>query len=329
MTLRTQLGAVVYNVPRFVRTCRRGRWVTMRNRNERIVWSPDGEGVRCDWQWTSDLHIAKVFPSTGGRLLRTALADRPIRFADTFTAPGAVDVSFILGHRGSARLPHLLASLRTIAAQEGARVEAIVVEQSEVRDAEAHLPPWVRYRHTPLPRPDMPFSRSWALNAGAEIARGRVLVFHDNDMLAPVAYAAEILRRFEAGAEFIDLKRFTFYLSESDTARIFAGAPLEASRQTTIVQNLQGASVAAGREAFFEIGGFDESFVGWGGEDNEFWERAQTHRVFDFGYLPFVHLWHAAQPGKAAQAGGTRRYDELSNVSPVDRIAALRAARGS
>ena len=316
-------------MPRFVWHCRGHKWGGMRNRNETIVWSPDGEGARCTWQWTSDLHIAHVFPSLGGRLLRTALADRPIRFAETPPGADSVDVSFILGHRGSARLSHLLASLKTIAAQEGARIEAIVVEQSDIRDAEAHLPPWVRYRHTPLPRPDMPFSRSWALNAGAEIARGRVLVFHDNDMLAPVAYAAEILRRFEAGAEFIELKRFTFYLSESDTGRFFAGAALESSRQMTIVQNLQGASVAAGRAAFFEIGGFDESFVGWGGEDNELWERAQTRRVFDFGYLPFVHLWHAAQPGKAAQAVGTRRYDELSKIPPADRIAALRAAHGS
>jgi hypothetical protein len=298
--------------------------VAVRNRSETILWSPDGEGVRCDWQWTSDLHVGEVFPSAGRRLMRIALDDRPIRFASAPEAREAVDVSFILGHRGSARLPHLLASLRTIAAQENASIECIVVEQSVV--PEADVPPWVRLIHTPISRPDFPFCRSWALNVGARAARGRVLVFHDNDMLAPAAYASELLRRFDAGAEFIDLKRLTFYLSEADTNAFFAGAPLAAMRRMTVVQNLQGASIAAGREAFLAIGGFDESFIGWGGEDNDFWDRARTRRVFDYGYLPFVHLWHAPQPEKAdrANAPAVVRYQELVHIDPQTRIVALR-----
>ncbi len=65
------------------------------------------------------------------------------------------------------------------------------------------------------------------------------------------------------------------------------------------MQNAEaGGSIALSRDAFHAIGGYDESFVGWGGEDNEFWERAQTRRVWPYGYLPFVHLWHAPQPEK-------------------------------
>ena len=64
-----------------------------------------------------------------------------------------------------------------------------------------------------------------------------------------------------------------------------------------IVQNLEGGgSVATTREAFESIGGMDESFIGWGGEDNEFWQRAQTCRVWPYGYLPIVHLWRPSQP---------------------------------
>ena len=55
------------------------------------------------------------------------------------------------------------------------------------------------------------------------------------------------------------------------------------------------------RDAYFAIGGFDEAFIRWGGEDNEFWQRAQTRRFWSFGYLPFVHLWHTNQSGKHKQ----------------------------
>ena len=320
--LRQRLGALVYDWPRYLAT----DWVHMRNRNEQV--ETDVRGVRCHWQFTSDLHIAKVYPWTGKRLMRFALEDWPIGQAkvprDVHQAP---EVSFVIGHRGVQRLPHLLATLRTIAAQEEVAVECIVVEQSAEREVATNLPPWVRYLHTPVPRPGYPYNRSWTLNAGVRLARGKVVVLHDNDMLVPRRYAAELLTRVRDGAKFLDLKRFTFYLPDDETARFFAGARLRPWR-STIVQNLRGASVAATREAYLAIGGFDEEFVGWGGEDNDFWERAEAHGgVYDFGYLPFVHLAHPPQPEKLAgdAAPAVKRFRDLQHVPPQERIARLLA----
>jgi hypothetical protein len=74
------------------------------------------------------------------------------------------------------------------------------------------------------------------------------------------------------------------------------------------------------------IGGYDESFVGWGGEDNEFWERAQTRRVWPYAYLPIVHLWHPAQPRKQDPANpNSRRQVERSAIPPEQRIRELAA----
>jgi hypothetical protein len=226
-----------------------------------------------------------------------------------------------------ARLPHLLVTLRSIAGQRGAAVECVVVEQSERPEIAAHLPPWVRYLHTPTPERDDPYNRSWTLNAGARMAEGEVLILHDNDMLCPAGYAAEALARAREGWAFQQLKRFTFYLGEHDSAALFAGGPLRTDVPSTVVQNLHGASIAASREAYFEIGGFDESFLGWGGEDNEFWDRAETTgRVYAFGYLPFIHLWHAPQPGKQLgnDAPAVRRWHELKHVPAEERIRRLR-----
>jgi hypothetical protein len=350
-TLRTRLGALAFDVPRFAAAMAgRRRWIHMKNRRE--ATSSDGRGVRCHWQHTSDLHIAKVFPSAGAALMRKAFAQWPIVLGSGTTgegacrptgagagagaeasrggtgAPACPQVSFIIGHRGLARLPHLLATLRSIAGQRDAAVECIVVEQAIDAEVESHLPPWVRYVHTPPPNAGYDYNRAWTLNAGARAARGELLILHDNDMLVPERYAAEALARMRDGFDFIDLKRFTFYLSEETTAGFFAGGPIP-MQSSTIVQNLQGASIAASRTAYLAVGGFDESFVGWGGEDNEFWERAELGgRATTYGYLPFVHLFHAPQKGKlqGAAAPALQRWVELSAVPAAERMRRLVAA---
>jgi hypothetical protein len=327
-TLRTRLGALAFDVPRFAAAMAgRRRWIQMKNRRE--ATSSDGRGVRCHWQHTSDLHIAKVFPSAGAALMRKAFAQWPIVLGSGATgAPACPQVSFIIGHRGLARLPHLLATLRSIAGQRDAAVECIVVEQAIDAEVESHLPPWVRYLHTAPPDRGYDYNRAWTLNAGARAARGELLILHDNDMLVPERYAAEVLARMRDGFDFIDLKRFTFYLSEETTTGFFAGRPIP-MQSSTIVQNLQGASIAASRAAYLAVGGFDESFVGWGGEDNEFWERAELGgRATTYGYLPFVHLFHAPQKGKlqGAAAPALQRWVELSAVPAAERMRRLVAA---
>jgi N-terminal domain of galactosyltransferase len=323
VSLRHRLGALVHDWPRFLRHGLAGDVNRMRNRAEEIV--SDGRGVRCDWLYTSEIHLANVYAMTSRMLLRRSLTNWPITLRDAPLQVEAPKVSFLIGHRGMERLPNLLATLRSIAGQRDVPVECIVVEQSATREIEAALPSWVRYLHTPMAR-DFDYCRAATFNEAVRMARGEVIIAHDNDMLVPERYAAEVLARACEGWQFIDLKRFIFYLTEDDTRAMFAGAPLRHDHATTIVQNLKGGSIAATRDAYLAIGGFDESFVGWGGEDLEFWERARAYgRVYEFGYLPIVHLWHRAQPGKVDRdAPALRRYEELRAVPPDERIRRLR-----
>jgi hypothetical protein len=312
----------------------RSPWIYVRNRRECLVNSDKGEGVTCAWQWTSQLHAPVVFPVLGRLLLHAALRDCPIRLPGAQVSPTVADqpeVTFIIGHRGRDRLLHLTLTLQSIARQTGVSFECIVVEQDRDQTARTHLPAWVRYVHTPPPYDDMPYCRAWALNVGARQARAPLLVLHDNDMLIPETYAAELALRHRQGHEVLNIKRLVFYLSADHTRRLFQGnALLTGCAPEEIVQNLEaGGSVAVDRDAYFALGGMDEAFVGWGGEDNEFWERALTRRVWPFGYLPIVHLWHPPQPGKRAIGGRGAATAELSErraIIPVEkRINELRA----
>lgn len=326
--LRRKIGAALFDWPGYEwnlqgRSSEAGgrHWTRIANRRDRIEVGPGGQGARPKGRWTSSIHVCDVFPRLGARLMSRALRERPVAFADRPPERRAgediPEITFVIGHRGAARLPHLGRVLATIAAQAGAIVECVVVEQSEEPEIAGRLPGWVRYVHTPVSG-EMPYARSWALNVGAREARGAVVVLHDNDMLVPRSYAAEALAIRRRGFEVMNLKRFVFYLGERESARVTDGGPI-GGRPGRVVQNLEGGgSVVIDRDAFFAVGGFDEAFVGWGGEDNEFWERCAVRTVWPWGFLPVVHLHHPAQPGKGRRDRDTAALLEARSRVPAE-----------
>jgi hypothetical protein len=336
-TLKQYVGALFLDAPFYLskllynnnhNTCH--SWIGIRNRKEQLIPSANGEGVKCNWKWTSDLYLPTVFPIVGRWLFRCAIRDFPIilKKRSGLLEPENPDVSFIIGHRGLERLPLLLAILKSIREQTGCHIECIVVEQDNDEVIKRHLPEWIRYFYIPLPVKGMCYSRSRAFNVGAKAAKSSFLIFHDSDMLVPAVYARDLLHYDQQGFDFINIKRFIFYLDKASSKDLvetgdFKGKP----RFDAILQNLEaGGSFGANRQAYFDIGGFDERFIGWGGEDNEFWERAQTKKVYPYGYLPLIHLWHEPQREKllGASAATKRLFEKLTRRDPFNRIRHLR-----
>ncbi len=328
--LRRRLGALALDGPRALRDLLLpGRWPRLRNRGDRLTLDPEGRGARCEGEYSRSLHFCDVFPRAGNWLLRRALAEWPVasepsQLAAPETPPATV--SFIIGHRGEERLPQLLFTLQTLRNQRNVAAECVVVEQDEKPRVQAFLPSWVRHVWAPRAAGETPYCRAAAFNDGARVARGEALVLHDGDLPAPRDYAAEILRKMRQGCEVCRLARFIFYLDRDSTESLIRRRiPIAAAAVERVIQNAVGGSTAIARTAYEEIGGMDEEFVGWGGEDNEFWQRCLTRRVWDFGYLPLLHLWHPSRADRTANNPAMALWMKKREQPVAERIRRLRS----
>jgi len=335
-SLRSRIGCwanerwrleVVLRFPRLARWLGLS-WLDLCNRHERLQSDPLSGGRICPWPFSSELTVARVFPETGARLLRHCLEHAPVDLGEAtpVRADELPEASIILGVRGTGRMPQFQTCVRSLLAQKDARVEVIVVEQSWRPEFEASIPAGVRYLHQQCTSADMPYNRSWALNGGARIARGRVLILQDADMLMPERAVAQICRVMARGLDALRLPRLIFYLDQAGSEQVQARnrLPEDSVFVEKIAYNTR-TPLAVTREAYADIGGHDEAFYGWGCEDDEFMARLRTRAICEGTLLPIVHLWHAS-----AAAGPSRERNialrEAALARPLDeRIVELRA----
>ena len=139
----------------------------------------------------------------------------------------------------------------------------------------------------------------------------------------PQQYVGELVRILDrTPADVVQWHRHVFYLTEPHLQQVLERGALQAWRAPERVrQNIQGMSIAVRRDAYFRLGGHDESFVGWGGEDNEFHDRCEACPHWFWGHVPLYHLWHPWQPGKGG--GNTEASERLDRLLQVP--AAIRA----
>ena len=335
-SLRQKLGAILLDSPRYIFRlilCKLGfsqtSWLLIRNRDENIYISKSPVGVHCDWRWTSDLYLPKVFPVFSNVLLKRALKHQNFKLVSRpigDLGKASPDVTFIIGHRGTNRLALLIKTLESIAAQRKCNIECIVVELDHQPNIKSSIPSWVKYIHKKTPASDTPYNRALAFNVGAQMAKANCLIFHDNDLLISDDYAFETLKLMHKGFDFINLKRFIFYLSKTSTDTFTTKEQTDIDpnyKVDSIMHNaLGGGSIGCSLEAFKSIGGFDQRFVGWGGEDNEFWERAQTKKIWKYGNQALIHLWHDSQVEKLDldKSPNLKFYNELRKVPVSMRI---------
>ena len=329
--VRQKLGCLLFDVPRLLPALLfRDQWIRACNRGEGVKVEMGGVNTDVLGPYSSDLYVNHVFPRIGMMLMKHALDQWPIKLTWGVETTKNPDISFVIPHRGVERLPLLRMTIGSIFSQRDVSVECIVVEQSTIREVHG-LPEGVRYIHLPHPEDAETWRKSWAFNVGVAEARADIVVCHDGDIMVPLNYAQEIIRRLRGeNYQTAHLQRFLFSLDEISTENVIHTGGMNLTRPLDFIrQNWKGGTVAITKDAFKLVGGYDERFTGWTAEDREFYDRCLTLKGWRKGYLPFVHLWHPPQPTKFSEQRETnlKFSEEIMRIPREKRIERLRATQ--
>ena len=159
-----------------------------------------------------------------------------------------------------------------------------------------------------------PWRKGVAVNAAVKRARGDVLIISDADVLIPAQALRDAVKRLDKAAWVVP-HRMVYRLSEETTQAVLDGRLVANPKPLRggVIRTRRGASgggiTVTRREGYEAVGGIDERFEGWGGEDICFAMALDT-LIGPHLRLNEVmwHLYHEAMPrrdgGPNHQHGG-------------------------
>ncbi|MEU2180873.1 glycosyltransferase [Streptomyces thermolilacinus] len=240
----------------------------------------------------------------------------------THPVDAAVVIPFRAADDATGRVRNLAAVLNALADQSHPRqrYRVVVVESDErPRWREVFTDACDAYVFAPDPGR---FNKSWTVNVGVvHGARPTELVcVLDGDILVDRDFIARAVERFQrpgtqAHWPFEDML-FLDPASSADAvrARCLEAAPDPGQDRLRGVhlRRPPGGCVWLREDLFTRIGGMDERFCGWGGEDQDFVWRAERYGPMDRHDDPLVHLHH----DRAAHRGddGIPFYEEVERA---------------
>lgn len=141
-----------------------------------------------------------------------------------------------------------------------------------------------------------PFSTIPALNDAARKATGDYLALCGADQLPDPDHLCDVAEHLErTGAAWSTLYSATAYYGQGDTTLILAGIVAPETRHPARVDRVCKGSVLLRRDAWLDIGGFDERFTaGWGWDDDAYLAALGTlHGVSALDpQRTLFELWH-------------------------------------
>lgn len=170
------------------------------------------------------------------------------------------------------------------------------------------------------------FNKSIAFNQGVLRNKYKFMILHDADMLMPSDYTNaiyDILQQHES----CHIGNRVLYTDQQSAEYINNANVVDGNvKIERIVGYFEGGSLATRSNIYWQIGGFNEDYWGYGCEDCDFYARLSgcsnfyNNRTFDL-----IHLWHDRTDGWNNHHAENRKLEsKLRQSSLVDRIALQR-----
>ena len=215
------------------------------------------------------------------------------------------DASVLIAYRQSDpyRLRNLLAVVEQI--KKAGNLQIIIVEQ----DSEPRLDHAVLDDGVSLLFQEQAglFNKSRALNAAAKKADADVLVIADADLILDPLALVGAIRFCSDKKSCVNPYDRLVDLTREESERYLAGNGLPRTRMSTKPNRegigeyicFCGGLFVIPCKTFFDIGGMDEAFIGWGGEDDAMTVKLMGLEVpcLQVSNRVAFHLWHPRPPG--------------------------------
>lgn len=221
---------------------------------------------------------------------------------------------------------HLLRCLQSLAMQQGVagRFEVVVTDDGSTDHTASEVEQFAQTAPYPLKfitQPNEGFRLSRCRNRGVAVSQGEYLLLTDGDCLLPAHHLAQHLAARSSGVAFGgDCVRLNQQESQTiDVAAIHRGNYTSYADPGAIKQlqrraqkakfyewvnhptkpKLTGWNIAVNRSDYERVNGFDESFIGWGCEDDDFARRLRLAGVRIKTIADRTHAYHLWHPPHA------------------------------
>lgn len=227
-------------------------------------------------------------------------------------------ISYIIPCRNYERTDSIETIILSVKAQKYPHIEIIVSEQDLSSRLSKKAAP---YKHI-LASTSVShlFNKALAFNMGVKEAKGEILVLHDADIIANDFYTsdvADIMKNQQRCA--CHLGKTVVYTNQSSAAMInnvgiVGGYP----KIERVVGYFEGGSLACTKDYYWEIGGFNEDFWGYGVEDCEFYARLKYKGFVENRHHVFLHLHHSRFPGWEEHHINNKKLGESIAKLPIE-----------